>query len=425
MGDRPLAHIEKVVSTYAIEGADQIVMTQVLDYHVITKKSDDYKVGDLLVYIEVDSILPDGLPAETLPLVTDLSTRIKKAEAPEKEALQAELAALLETNARPEFEFLRSKNFRIKALKMRGVISQGIMFPLSILPGDASTYHEGQDVTAMLGITKVVEDPDEVNKAEQEAEDEPAGRLLALCDRAFMRYNAYRKFRKALRGEKTAGKWHDWMPPKSDEVKIQNVYSKMWWRFGDDPGWFVTEKLEGQSMAIWLKSRKSWFGLRTTHDVGVCSRERVIIRDDGSRFWATAEELDFKARLLTIKKETGKDYFIRGEHCGGKIQKNIYGFEKHGLWVYDVWDIAERRLLNFKETEEFCQRWGFDRVPVLDTAFALKPSVNDMLDYSNAASVYLNKGKEVMREGVVIRRKDNSAVSFKIRSPEYLIKHGL
>lgn len=49
-------------------------------------KKDEFKVGDLCVYVEIDSVLPE----------------------------------------REEFEFLRDKNFRIKTMKMAGVISQGI-----------------------------------------------------------------------------------------------------------------------------------------------------------------------------------------------------------------------------------------------------------------------------------------------------------
>ena len=60
MGDRALAHVEKIVKVYPIEGADNIEMVQLLDFHVVVKK-DEFKVGDLALYVEVDSILPDGL----------------------------------------------------------------------------------------------------------------------------------------------------------------------------------------------------------------------------------------------------------------------------------------------------------------------------------------------------------------------------
>lgn len=33
----------------------------------------------------------------------------------------------------PQYEFLRSKNFKIKPIKLRGQLSEGIVFPTSIL----------------------------------------------------------------------------------------------------------------------------------------------------------------------------------------------------------------------------------------------------------------------------------------------------
>lgn len=78
-------------------------------WSVIVKKNE-FQVGDKCVYCEIDSVLPE----------------------------------------KPEFEFLRNKNFRIKTMKMGGVISQGICFPLSILP--ESEYKVGDDVTDIMGV---------------------------------------------------------------------------------------------------------------------------------------------------------------------------------------------------------------------------------------------------------------------------------
>src|SRR5512133_1532260 len=90
---RKLASIQKIVSLTPIEGADKIEVATVLGWNVVVKKGD-FKVGDACVYIEIDSILPD----------------------------------------RPEFEFLRERKFRIKTIRLKGQVSQGICFPLSILP---------------------------------------------------------------------------------------------------------------------------------------------------------------------------------------------------------------------------------------------------------------------------------------------------
>lgn len=64
-----MATVEKIVCTYAIEGADAIEMAQVLDYHVVVKKGE-FKQGDYVVYARVDSIFPDGLSPENLAKYT-------------------------------------------------------------------------------------------------------------------------------------------------------------------------------------------------------------------------------------------------------------------------------------------------------------------------------------------------------------------
>jgi len=89
---RKLAHVEKIVSIQPIDGADRIEVATVLGWQVVVKK-DEFKVGDLCIYIEIDSVLPEI----------------------------------------EDFEFLRDKKFRIKTQKLRGQISQGLILPLDAL----------------------------------------------------------------------------------------------------------------------------------------------------------------------------------------------------------------------------------------------------------------------------------------------------
>ena len=83
---RHLATIREVSEIRPIEGRDRIVLATVDGWHVIVTK-DDFHVGTKCVYIEIDSVLPE----------------------------------------KPEFEFLRTKKFRIRTMKMAGVISHGII----------------------------------------------------------------------------------------------------------------------------------------------------------------------------------------------------------------------------------------------------------------------------------------------------------
>lgn len=420
MGDRALAHVEKVVSTYAIEGADKIEMTQVLDFHVVTKKGE-FKPGDMALYVEIDSIMPDGLEPALQAKYDEIRRKHRKATGDDIPKLQAELDEILTHNSRPEFEFLRPKKFRIKAIKYNsfgGIISMGILFPLSILP-ENSVISEGADFTEALGITKVVEDAEEVNKDEVKFTQKKT-KLEKMLDHHFQRYALYRRLKNEIKGIERTGRWDtSWMASQTDEENVQKLFTKMKERYGDDNGWYVTSKIEGQSMSAYNRISSRYFGLSSRNDFAVCSRGRHLISDDGSRFWQTARELDLEKRL----KATGLNIFCQGEHAGPKIQGNIYKLPEHHLYLFNIWDISKQRRYSFEELFDFCNKFGFEHVPLVDANFALPDTVQEMLDYSNGTDE-LVAGVRVAREGVVIRRKDDTVVSFKVRSPEYIILHG-
>ena len=56
--ERKLAHVEIIDWVREIPGADRIVTYGVLGWEVVDQK-DKYKVGDKIIYCEVDSVLPD------------------------------------------------------------------------------------------------------------------------------------------------------------------------------------------------------------------------------------------------------------------------------------------------------------------------------------------------------------------------------
>jgi RNA ligase (TIGR02306 family) len=109
---RKLASIQSIKALDPIEGADAIEKATVLGWQLVVKKGE-FSVGDLCVYSEIDSLMPD----------------------------------------RPEFEFLRPRGMSIKTIRLRGQVSQGICFPLSILPS-GTVVEEDTDCTEILGITK-------------------------------------------------------------------------------------------------------------------------------------------------------------------------------------------------------------------------------------------------------------------------------
>ena len=126
---RRLASIQTVNAVEPIPNADAIEKIRVLGWWVVAKKGE-HKPGDKVVYCEIDSLLP---------------------ERPEFEFLRASSFKPAQTDAAGAA--ILPAGFRIKTVKLRGQVSQGICFPLSILPPGAPT-EEGADVTDLLGVRK-------------------------------------------------------------------------------------------------------------------------------------------------------------------------------------------------------------------------------------------------------------------------------
>ena len=89
---RKLATLERITAINPIPDAEKIERATVRGWNVVVEKGL-YKPNDLIIYCEIDSLMPE----------------------------------------RPEFEFLRPRGFRIRSIRLRNQISQGIIFPLSIL----------------------------------------------------------------------------------------------------------------------------------------------------------------------------------------------------------------------------------------------------------------------------------------------------
>lgn len=442
MGDRALAHVEKIVKVYPIEGADNIEMVQLLDFHVVVKKNE-FKVGDLALYVEVDSILPDGLPTDFQAPLSQAKKSLKVLVKEEKKAtgealvkvkeeiskINEEISKILSNNVFEEFEFLRAKEFTIKSLKYskfldqfgNPIVSMGIVFPIDILKTvskkngkEVSEIVLGMDVTENLGIQKVIEDPEEAIKNVSEKNEK--GAIEAFFDKRFYRYKFYRKLKNKIVGEKISGTWLDIFPPRSDEENVQKIFSRIVNTHGRE-GYYISEKIEGNSTSFYTIQQKTFFGLFSKWKFGVCSRNRNLITDDGSDFWKCAKYIDVENKLRKLKK----NIFIRGEKAHKGLQGNIYNFTDMKFFVYDVYDMDEQRLYNFDEMIQFCKDNGFEHVPILDENFILPETVQELLAMSNGYSVF---GDKVLREGLVIRKKNDSKISFKVKSPEYLILHG-
>ena len=392
MYGKPLAHVEKIKSLVPIEGADKIVLATVLDWNVIVKK-DEFNVGDKCVYIEIDSKVPSPEP------VYNENGELVKYEKPEYEM----------------FAFLEKKKYKVKSIKMRGVFSQGVVFKLEDLKLDPK-LKVGTDVTKELGITEIVMDKEEAGIAK------PSSVKHCWLYKKMMRFAWFRKFDKKLYGS-TSLEWQESWPAKSDEENVQRVWSKMNELYPNER-WYKTEKLEGQNMSIVvseptlmdrLKGRKKHFQVN--------SRTRGKSEGSNDAFWQTFKRERFADRLNDLDTKGGKTWFIRGEHVGPGIQKNIYKLPKTDLIIFDVYAICDsvKIKLDWEEMIDFCITHNLELVPFLGFHNGPLPDVQEMLKESDEEKSCFRGGKDHKREGIVWRLMDDTNVSFKVKNPNYEI----
>lgn len=424
MYGKPLAYIVKIKSVEPIAGADKIELAHVMDYTVVVKKNE-FSAGDLALYIEVDSVLPDGFTPDqkvTYEAIKDGSYFKDRATAADfnvTEETNAALERLAAASKYPYFEFLREKKFKIKSMKLSkfGVISQGILFrPSDVKITDAKL---GRDYTEHFGITENVQD------------DEEAGVISSKKDnwfvRKLMRYKWFRDWRKQKKISET---WDPTFPGKSDEENVQKLFTKMKENYGDKV-WTLTEKLEGQNITVYTEEvERGLFRKKKVKRVGVCSRTRELSPNGtGKNFWATVKRLGLDEKIKNIPGE----WFCRGEHVGPGIQGNIYKLHETDIVFFDFYrkeyyiDVQDRNKkkfkwvkLNFEESRLFAQKWGLKFVPVLDDNYTLPDTAQEMLELSDKNTVFGFNLKH-KREGFVARLKDNYNVSFKVKNPFYTI----
>ena len=371
--ERKLAHIEVIAGLKEIPRADKIEVAQVLGWECVVKKGE-FKVGDKVIYIEVDSIVPE----------------------------------------KPEFEFLRDRKFRVRTIKLRGQVSQGLVLPLPTKQqGD---FCIGEDITEFLGITKYLSPSEQSELQQQENRIKLEKNKLK---KFMMRYSWFRNL--FLSRSKKSG-FPYWVS-KTDEERIQNIPHVL--EQFKDKEVYVTEKVDYQSATFTGKLVPN-----TTPIIGkflpkkfqfvVCSRN-LINNDKNSLYWKIAQ----KYNIEQILKEN-PTLTIQGEQGNTNVQGNKYGIIEPTMWVFNIIDHEKNYHYNIKELSSFCRKYNLQHVPILGRIEGCKLSelgstVQELVEFSNGKSVLAN----IQREGVVIRCIDNGhkLLSFKVINPDFLLKY--
>jgi len=366
--DRVLASVQKIVSLEPIKDKDRIELATIQGWNVIVQKGE-FNEGDLCIYIQYDTLLPE----------------------------------------RKEFEFLRKRcyskkygGFRIRNIKMAGVFSQGIVFGLDILP-KGTKAKEGLNVTEILGIKKY----DPTVAAEE----------IGIPENPIVKF--FRKLFHIKRKKYKVAYPADII--KANEKNIQVKFNEFLKECDTEEFWIATEKLEGQAATYEYRVRK---GFLKKDIFNVYSHNIRHPRFDNTSWWKVAKMYDIEKKMKELCLKHNMDFAIQGEIVGPGIQKNIYGLDSYRFFVYNITVLRRgtqryQHLLTFDSMKRECETLGLQTVPYIDIDCVLNyHNVNDILENSNG---YSTLKKDQIREGLVWRNMNDSDLSFKAKSPKYLM----
>ena len=330
---RSLVTIQKVKSISAIPDSDFLELAHVMGWQCVAKKGE-FKAGDLGVYYEVDSFLP----------------------------LDDRYEFLRSTSYRENAD--NGKGFRIRTVKMRGQLSQGLLLPLEKFP-ELAGCGEGDDVTEKLNVKKWYI-----------PETAAAGGTII--------------------GERPHG------IPASDELRIQSALELLDQLKGKP--YYITTKMDGTSGIVYYIDGK----------IGCCSRNKEIKDEETALYWAPVYTYGLKEKFARF----GKNLVLTGEICGPGIQKNKLRLPALAWYVFDVKDWDAGRYLPYDEAVKLCADLGVPIVPLEERG--------EQFDYPLETLLEKAKGKYpsgLDKEGIVVRDALAPKVtSFKVLNNDALLK---
>ena len=403
-GQRELVYVVRIDEIKPIEGKDRVECAVVGGWTVMVRKGQ-FKPGDLGIYFEIDSKVPEKEP----------------------------------------FMFLEGKHFKIKTQKYKtpsgyfwsqGLLMSGEDFGWK-LHNDTIFMGDGLDdyviekdfLTEKLGVTYA--DADD-NKRKAKSADKyklMAQRRPDIFKKKWaqwmMRRNWGKKVMFLFFGKKKDKKsqWPSWVK-KTDEERVQN----MPWILQDKSEWFATEKIDGTSTTFTMK------GYGRKREFYTCSRNVVFDRPDKNCYYETNVYTEMCEKynmenvldcLMTFFENTNQRdvefVTIQGETYGEGIQKRDYGLKGHDFMAFNLivgFKDGEVKRFNPSVMTIILTDYGIPCVPIVNEYFILPDTVDELLAIATDKSA-IDGG---MREGLVFRSSDGVR-SFKAVSNEFLMKY--
>lgn len=374
---RKLATIRKIDALEPIDGADLIETASIGGWKVVVKKGE-FEVNTFAVYFEIDSFIPN------------------------------ELAPFLTSEGKEPREYNGIKGERLRTVKLRKQISQGLLLPLTIVYDAVKKslndlnikleampiiyYEEDMDVSDLLNIHKY--------------EPPMPTQLAGMAKGNFPSFI-----------------------PKTDEERVQNLSKFLYNWIASQDSWEVTEKYDGSSMTVYIKDDTDEEG-NPVRNFGVCSRNLELKDTADNSFWKQARADDIENKLRELVPD--RNIAIQGELIGEGIQGNKYRILGTQFHVFTIYDIDKGEYLSSDERVTLAKKLGLNHVEVLEkvslyrwhrvgTGVNVNDVISGLLNYAEGKSVLNNKTE---REGVVFKNTRDPSLHFKAISNKFLLKGG-
>lgn len=327
--ERKLASVERIGSVAPVPNSDNLEVVGVKGWKVVIRKGE-FREGDRCVFFEIDSFLP----------------------------------------IRPEFEFLRASSwrkmgeeegFRLRTVKLRGQLSQGLVVPIDILPNHQE-FPDGSDVTEILGV-----------------------RLFEIEIEEYLR-------------DKILGPFPGFIS-KTHLERVQNLdYGLL-----REHRWTVTEKVDGQSVTIY----------RRNGHFGACTRHIELVKDCDHPVWKYIRREDIEAKL-----DRYGSIAIQGELIGPGTEGR-YGEVEPNVRVFGVLNLDTWQRYDNDETRTFARDNDLSLVPLVETSVELPETLDELLESVPGPSEINSR---IAREGLVYRSNTDPTFAFKVLNNERLLK---
>lgn len=365
--ERKLVTVRVIDEVRKHPNADVLDLVKIGGWQCVSKLGT-FKAGDRCVYVEIDSFVPTSHLA----------------------------FAFLEKNA---IKWNGRVGARIKTIRLRQEISQGLLVPISEFPElvGANLEPESEDLASLLGI----------EKWERALSPQLAGTARGNFP-GFLHKTDQERVQNYWNGFGMRGQVDtvEYTHPETGELVTYERPRK----YVRDTLYEVTIKLDGSSMTVY----------RRDEDFGVCSRNLDLAETDANTFWQVARELNLRDRMNAL----GRNLALQGELIGPGIQGNNDKISAPGFYVFDVFDIDKHAMLNAHERADVLSTLYaavsgpiIREVPCIEHRHFDFETIEAALTYAEGAS--LNEGSR--REGVVFKSVEDPDFSFKIISNAYLM----